>query len=222
MTSSQVPTLSAKYEVPKFDGGTSFSLWKIRMRSSLMLQGLWKAVEEKFSGVSEESKVELQERALSAIFMSVTDSVLREIATEKTASDAWKKLEELYSGKSLTNRLYLKKRLYNLRMVEGTPLKQHLDVFNSIIMDLGNIDIKVESEDQALIVLSPLLASYESFVDTLLYGKDTISLDDVSNALKSKELKKSYSDGRDVSESHGRKDHKRTNGPRVDTSPKGR
>src|SRR3954462_1863865 len=203
MTSNVVPTSSVKNEVPKFDGGTSFSLCKIRMRSSLIPQGLWKAVEENFFGVSEESKVELQERALSAIFMSVTDNVLREIATEKTASDAWKKLEELYSGKSLTNRLYLKKRLYNLRMVEGTPVKQHLDVFNSIIMDLGNIDITVESEDQALIVLSSLPASYESFVDTLLYGKDTISLDDVSNALKSKELKKSYPDGRDVSETHG-------------------
>src|SRR3954464_8477402 len=201
MTSNVVPTSSAKYEVSKFDGGTSFSLWKIRMRPSLMLQGLWKAVEEKFFGVSEESNVELQKRALSAIFMSVTDNVLREIATEKTASDAWKKLEELYSEKSLMHRLYLKKRLYNLRMVEGTPVKQHLDVFNSIIMDLGNIDIKVESEDQALIVLSSLPASYETFVDTFLYGKDTISLDDISSALKSKELKKRYPDGWDVSKS---------------------
>src|SRR4051812_20372490 len=86
-------------------------------------------------------------------------------------------------------------------MVEGTLLKQHLDVFNSIIMDLENIDIKVESEDQALIVLSSLPASYESFVDTLLYENNTISLDDVSSALKSKELKKSYPDGRDMSES---------------------
>src|SRR3954466_6654801 len=163
MTSSQVPTSSAKYEVPKFDGGTSFSLWKIKMRSSLMLQGLWKAVEEKFSGVSEESKVELQERVLSAIFMSVTNNVLREIATEKTASDAWKKLEELYSGKSLTNRLYLKKRLYNLRMDEGTPVKQHLEVFNSIIMDLGNIDIKVESEDQVLFFFFKQKTAYEIF-----------------------------------------------------------
>src|SRR3954471_17495988 len=122
MTSNMVPTSSAKYEVPKFDGGTSFSLWKIRMRSSLMLQGLWKVVEEKFFGVSEESKVELQERSLSAIFMSVTDNVMREIATEKTTFDASKKLEKLYSEKSLTNRLYLKKQLYNLRMGEGTPV----------------------------------------------------------------------------------------------------
>src|SRR4051812_4922521 len=109
----------------------------------------------------------------------------------------------MYSEKSLTNRLYLKKRLYNLRMDEGTLMKQHLDVFNSIIMDLGNINIKVESEDQALIVLCSLPASYETFVDTLLYEKDTISLDDVSGALKSKELKKSFPDGRDVSVSHG-------------------
>src|SRR3954471_19451833 len=119
--SSAVSMASAKYEVPKFDGGTSFSLWKIRMRSSLVLQGLWNAIEEKFSDDSSESeKLNLKERALGAIFISVTDNVLREIAGEKSASAAWKKLEELYSAKSLTNRLYLKKKLYNLRMVEAT------------------------------------------------------------------------------------------------------
>src|SRR3954462_4396207 len=199
--SSAVSTASAKYEVSKFHGGTSFSLWKIRMRSSLVLQGLRKAIEEKFSDDSTESeKLDLKERALGAIFMSVTDNVLREIAGEKSASAAWKKLEELYSAKSLTNRLYLKKKLYNLRMVEGTSIKQHLDEFNSIIMDLGNIDITVESKDQALIVLCSLPPSYEIFVHTLLYGKDNISLDDVSNALKSKELKKSFPDSKNGTE----------------------
>lgn len=47
------------------------------------------------------------------------------------------------------NQLYFKKMLYNLRMVEGTSVKQYLDEFKLIIMDLENIDIKIESEDQA-------------------------------------------------------------------------
>src|SRR5436190_1679331 len=101
MASNMASVSSAKYEVPKFDGGTSFSLWKIRMKFALPLQGLWKAVVEKFDEDSDEiKKADLKERALSAIFMSVTDNVLREIADEETASGVWKKLEGLYAGKT--------------------------------------------------------------------------------------------------------------------------
>src|SRR3954469_744676 len=151
MASNSMAVSSAKYEVPKFDGGTSFSLWKIRMKSALTLQGLWKAVVEKFDEDSDEiKKADLKERALSAIFMSVTDNVLRGIADEETASGVWKKLEGLYAGKNLTNRPYLKKRLYTLRMEEGFAVKGHLDAFNSIIMDLGNVDIKVIAKTRPL------------------------------------------------------------------------
>lgn len=55
---------------------------------------------------------------------------------------------------------------------------------------MKNVDIKIESEYQALILLFSLPLSYDTFADTLRYGKDSISLDDVSNALKYKELKK--------------------------------
>src|SRR3954463_15913745 len=180
MASNTMSVSSAKYEVPKFDGGTSFSLWKIRMKSSLTLQGLWKAAVEKFDEDSDEfKKTDLKERALSAIFMSVTDNVLREIADEETASGAWKKLESLYAGKNLTNRLYLKKRLYTLRMEEGSTIKEYFDAFNSIIMDLGNVDIKVDSKDQVLMLLCSFPRSYDAFVDMLLDEKDSISLEDV-------------------------------------------
>ncbi|KAK6784605.1 hypothetical protein RDI58_018060 [Solanum bulbocastanum] len=63
-------------------------------------------------------------------------------------------------------------------------------------MNLKNVSIKIESEDQALIMLCSLSEFDDTFVDTFLYGKYNISLDDVSNALKYEELKKIFSNSR--------------------------
>src|SRR4051812_39727093 len=88
-------------------------------------------------------------------------------------------------------------------MIDGTPIKKHLDDFNAIIMDLGSIDIKVGAEDQVLILLCSLPPAYETFADTLLYGQDSISMEDVSNALKFKELKGTFLDMKEASHGEG-------------------
>ncbi len=75
----------------KFDSGSSFSLWKIKIKSSLILQGLWKAIEDNFpEGMKEAEKANMKERVLSAIFKSITDNVLPEIAGKSLVFAAWK------------------------------------------------------------------------------------------------------------------------------------
>ncbi|GAV88728.1 UBN2_2 domain-containing protein, partial [Cephalotus follicularis] len=58
--------------------------------------------------------------------------------------------------KSLTNRLYLKQRLYTLQMKKGMSVKEHIENFNKVIHDLKNTNIKIDDEDQALILLCSL------------------------------------------------------------------
>jgi hypothetical protein len=186
---------TAKFEIEKFDGQNSFSLWRIKMRALLRQQGLAKVLEpqEEKIGISAIDEIlergELEEKAHSMILLSLSDGVLREVADEETTAGLWKKLESLYMKKSLTNRLFLKQRLYTLRMQEGTPLCDHLDYFNRIILDMKNIDIKVDDEGQALILLCSLPDSFDNFVNSMLYGRDTISLADVKSALNSLELR---------------------------------
>jgi hypothetical protein len=74
-------------------------------------------------------------------------------------------------------------------MQECMPLCDDLDDFNSIILDLKNIDIKVDDEDQALILLCSLPNAFDNFVNSMLYGRDTISLAYVKSTLNSMELR---------------------------------
>lgn len=73
-------------------------------------------------------------------------------------------------------------------------MKDHLDKFNKLILDLENANIVLEDEDRALILLSSLPDSYEHFVDILLYGRQTLTLKDIKNALESTDLKKRTED----------------------------
>lgn len=189
----------------KFTGKNSFSLWRIKMRAILVQQGLVKALNGKDklpNSLTDEQKDELMERAHNTILLSLGDEVLQEVADVTTAPSLWLRLESKYMTKSLTKRLYLKQRLYTLKMGEGTSLSQHLDNFNSIIMDLNNIDIKIDDEDQALIVLCSLPPSYENFVESMLYGHEEITLDEVKTTLGSNQLRKQLS-GKAIESSQG-------------------
>lgn len=75
-------------------------------------------------------------------------------------------------------------------MREGTLVKDHLDVLHKIILDMKNIDVKLIKEDQDLIVFCSLPLSYEHFVTTILYKRDTISMEDLKASLNFKELRK--------------------------------
>lgn len=73
-------------------------------------------------------------------------------------------------------------------MIEGQRLQNHIDGFNKLCLDIKNIDIKFDDEDKVLVLLHSLLKSYETFVDILKHGRDTLTLDDVIGALNLKEL----------------------------------
>ncbi|KAJ4708838.1 Retrovirus-related Pol polyprotein from transposon TNT 1-94 [Melia azedarach] len=154
---------TSKFDIEKFTGENDFNLWRIKMRALLVHQGLEEALED-------------------------ADEI-SDILTEKEKRDILKKAHSAIML-SLGDKLYRKRRLYTLAMEEGTSLDEHLDMFNKIILDLENIDIKVDEEDQALLLLCSLPSSYEHFVDTLLYGRNNITMEDVKVALNSKELNK--------------------------------
>ena len=120
--------------------------------------------------------------------MSLSDEVLYEVSEENTIFALWLKLEKLFMKKPICNKLLLKWGLFGLWMREGTSLKEHIDELKYIMMELHNIDVKIEYEDRAMILLAFLLTSYGNFVSSLSVGKDSIKLEEFKSSLYSREL----------------------------------
>ena len=88
---SKIGCSTTKFEVEKFNGKENFGLWKKRVKELLGQQGLHKTLQNK---------------------------VMYNVIDEETVTRLWSRLET-YMTKSLSNKLYLKKQLYKLRMTKG-------------------------------------------------------------------------------------------------------
>ncbi|GJU47298.1 retrovirus-related pol polyprotein from transposon TNT 1-94 [Tanacetum coccineum] len=62
--------------------------------------------------------------------------------------------------------------------IAGKKLSEHIDEFNKLIHELVNIDVDIDDEDHALMLLTSLPSSYDNFVETLLYGRELLTLED--------------------------------------------
>jgi hypothetical protein len=181
-----ISTSSAKFDVMKFDGSRNFGLWQRRVKDLLVQQGMVKVLYgTKPEGMADIDWKELEANAVATIRLCLEDDVMYHVMDEESPTAIWLKLESWYMSKLLTNKLYLKQRLYGLKMAESSDLSQHINIFNQIIDDLKRVDVKFEDEDKALMLLNslPTSSTYENLVTTLTWGKETLELEDVTGAL---------------------------------------
>ncbi|GJZ34448.1 hypothetical protein Tco_0580265 [Tanacetum coccineum] len=190
ITSAVAKISEALFDIKKFNGKNDFGLWQIKMRALMVQQGCDAALETLLVDMKEGEKAALMKKAYNTLILYLGDRVLWEVTKETTAAGIWTKLTSLYMTMSLANRLHMKKKLYTYYTSPGTKPGDHIDEFNKLILDLANIDIEIEDEDQTLMLLTRLPSSYKNFVETLLYRRESLTMEDVLATLNSRELKK--------------------------------
>ena len=121
-------------EIEKFNG-KSFELWKLKMEYLLVNRDQRIAMDPGTAptGTSIDDWKKLGRKAKRTIKSCLFDSVLLNVSEEDTTKDLWEKLGNLYQSKSLVNKIFLRKKLYNLRMRDGDSVAQHLNFFNTIL-----------------------------------------------------------------------------------------
>jgi len=178
----------SKFDIERFDGKTSCALWQVRIAAILSTLGIKDVIygRQVDAKMTDKKWKKMDDKAFFTIQLCLSDATLQEVLSEMTAMGLWKKLKETYMKKSLTNRLWLKLRLYTLHMIEGTSISDHIAEFTSILNDLGKLYVKVEDENQALLLLCSFPTSYKSLRDMMVYDREKISLEDVKGNLQAK------------------------------------
>ena len=137
--------------------------------------------------MSDEDWKKLDQKAKSTIRLCVLDSVLLNVSGEATTKNLWEKIGTLYQSKSLVNKLFLRKKLYNLRMKDGDLVAEHLNAFNTLVIQLSSVDIKISNEDKCISFLCSLPDLWDILVIAIGSNTTTLNFDGIVSALLSEE-----------------------------------
>jgi hypothetical protein len=99
--------------------------------------------------MSEADWKKLNRQACGTIRLCLAKDQKYFVMKESMANELWNKLEDKYMTKDIENKLYLKRKFFGFRYVEGTSMPEHLNNLNKILADLQNLDVKSDDEDKA-------------------------------------------------------------------------
>lgn len=96
---------------------SDFAFWKRKMKNVLIQQDVDLAIDEDFlAETKEEGKDKIIKKATSCIELCLANNVLWQIQDLKTDKEIWEMLETLYDHKTLSNKIFLKERLFGFKL----------------------------------------------------------------------------------------------------------
>ena len=192
--------MAAKFEIEKFNG-SNFSLWKLKIRAVLRKDNCLEAIEGRPTDMSDEKWKEKDDNAVANLHLAMVDSVLSSVAEKKTAREIWDVLNKLYEVKSLHTRIFLKRKLYTLRMSESTSVTDHINTLNTLFAQLTASDFKIAENERAELLLQSLPDSYDQLIINITNNNvgDSLHFDDVAGAILEEESRRKNKEERSES-----------------------
>jgi hypothetical protein len=102
-----------------------------------------------------------------------------------------RELAKLYEKSLAFNKVSLMKRLFNMKMLEGGSITDHLNEFNMITNKLSSVGVNFYDEVRDFLILSSFLESWNDLVMAVsnsVSGSNTLKFDDVVGVILSEEM----------------------------------
>ncbi|KAH9689170.1 Integrase catalytic domain-containing protein [Citrus sinensis] len=183
----------------------------MKMKAVLRKNNCLAAIRERPMEITDDKWNEVDGNAISDLHLALADGVLSSVAEKNTAKEIWDTLAKLYEAKSLHNKIFLKRKLYTLRMVESTMVTDHINTLKTLFSQLTMLGHNIDENERAELLLQSLPDSYDQLIINLTNNNpaDSLVFDDVAASVLNEETSTSddgkiiYSEATTLSE--GRK-----------------
>ncbi|KAH9700446.1 hypothetical protein KPL71_024696 [Citrus sinensis] len=144
---------------------------------------------------------EIDGKVISDLHLALTNGVLSSVAEKNTAKEIWDTLTKLYEAKSLHHKIFLKRKLYTLRMTESTMVTDHINTLKTLFSQLTTLGHNIEENERAELLLQSLPDSYDQLIINLMNNNpvDSIVFDDVAASVLNKESRRKNKENRQAS-----------------------
>ncbi|KAE8703505.1 hypothetical protein F3Y22_tig00110469pilonHSYRG00245 [Hibiscus syriacus] len=188
-----------KFDIEKFNG-RNFSLWKLKMKAILRKDGCLAAISERPIDFTDDNKwIEIDVNAMANFHLALAYEVLSSIEEKKTAKEIWDHLTKLYEATSLHNKIFLKRKLYTLRMPESTSVTEHLNTLNTLFSQLTSLSCKIGEQERDELILQSLPDSYDQLIINLTNNNVTsLVFDDVAAAVLQEENRRKNKEDKQI------------------------
>ena len=88
----------------------------------------------------------LDRKALGAIRLSLASTIASYVSREKTIKDLMTTLSKIYEKLSASNKVFLMKKLFNLKTGDSGTVDGHLNEFNMLMSRLESAEINFEAK----------------------------------------------------------------------------
>ena len=141
----------------KFDG-SNFNFWKEHMQDYLIVKGQIDPIETENpqEGYKPNEWQKLGRIVRATIRMHLSESMYFTVQSCLTTFQLWKTLLDTYEKKIAVIKIYLMRRLYNLRMKESDSVRTHVNEYESLNSQTSAWGTPIKDELRTMLFMSSL------------------------------------------------------------------
>ena len=149
-------TEDAIFKIEKLTADNYHS-WKFNMKMYLIGKDLWEIVtgtELLNDELSEADKRKFKKRenqALAAICLGISTNLQIYVRSSETAKAAWESLEKHFQQKTLSKKIFYRRKLYSARMEKGQSMTEHINYVKTLSEHLEAIDDRIAEKDLVIL-----------------------------------------------------------------------